>query len=337
MKFEKVDTSMNEANITAREKIQDKRERPAEESPAAGQNAEAETRTFAQRSYDFFLLSKPLIVLLLLFTTFAGMVAGFEGFPPAAIIFWTMVGGAFSAGGASAINQYIDRNNDRVMQRTARRPIPAGKVKPLEGLIFGIGICAAGLIVLGSLVNLLSAALSLAGMIYYVGVYSLWLKPRTVQNIVIGGGAGAIPTLVGWAAATGRLEWQALGLFMIIFLWTPPHFWALALVRRKDYARVGIPMLPVVYGEAYTRRQIFLYTLVLVAFSLSMPFMDLGSYIYLFGAIVFGGLLVYFAYRVRFGLGNAAGWALYRFSSIYLALIFLGLIMDVWLGNPPIF
>jgi protoheme IX farnesyltransferase len=328
---------MSEADITEKEKIQDKGGRTFDEAPAAESNADRENRTFAQRGMDFFLLSKPLIVLLLLFTTFAGMVVGYEGLPPAVIIFWTMLGGALSAGGASAINQYIDRNSDRVMQRTARRPIPAGNVKPLEALIFGIAACAAGLIVLGGLVNLLSAALSLSGMVYYVGVYSLWLKPRTVQNIVIGGGAGAIPTLVGWAAATGRLEWQALGLFMVIFLWTPPHFWALALVRRKDYARVGIPMLPVVYGEAYTRRQIFFYSLVLVAFSLSMPFMDLGSYIYLFGAIVFGGLLVYLAYQVRFGLGNAAGWALYRFSSIYLALIFLGLILDVLLGNPSLF
>lgn len=286
-------------------------------------------RNIRQRSKDFFILSKPLIMLLLLFTTFTGMVVGGSAFPDLRLILWTLLGGALSAGGSSAINQYIDRDLDKSMQRTEKRPLPAGRLTPAEGLAFGIISCLAGFYILAGFVNLLAALLSLAGMVYYVLVYSIWLKRLTVQNIVIGGGAGAIPPLVGWAAASGELNWNALFLFAIIFLWTPPHFWALALVRRKEYAMVGIPMMPVIYGEEYTRRQIFIYTLILVGFSLLSPLINLGGMIYWSGALFIGGILIFYAWRLLIKGGNKNGWKLYRYSSIYLTLLFLVLIIDV--------
>jgi heme o synthase len=286
-------------------------------------------RNIQQRSKDFFILSKPLIMLLLLFTTFTGMIVGGRSTPSLSLIFWTLLGGALAAGGSSAVNQYIDRDLDKSMQRTEKRPLPDGRLTPAEGLAFGIISCLAGFYVLAGFVNLLVALLSLAGMVYYVLVYSIWLKRLTVQNIVIGGGAGAIPPLVGWAAATGQLDWNALFLFAIIFLWTPPHFWALALVRRKEYARVGIPMMPVVYGEEYTRKQIFIYTLVLVGFSLLTPLINLGGLVYWIGALLIGGILIYYAWQLLSRGGNKNSWQLYRYSSVYLTMLFFVLIVDV--------
>ncbi|MFN2196367.1 MAG: heme o synthase, partial [Anaerolineales bacterium] len=197
---------------------------------------------------DFLLLTKPIVVALLLVTTFAGMVIGAKSLPPLSLVFWTLLGGFLAAGGSGAINQYIDREDDIRMQRTANRPIPAGRLTPAEGLAFGVAIALVSFYLMVTFVNFLAALLSLAGIIYYVVLYSLILKKTTVQNIVIGGGAGAIPPLVGWAAATGSLTIPSLLLFAVVFMWTPPHFWALAIVRRKDYARAGVPMLPVVRG-----------------------------------------------------------------------------------------
>ncbi|GIV65077.1 MAG: protoheme IX farnesyltransferase [Bellilinea sp.] len=202
-----------------------------------------------QRLKAYLMLNKPIIVALLLVTTYAGMVVGSKSIPSLELTLWTLLGGALAAGGSSAINQYIDRQIDGAMQRTAKRPIPSGVLTPAEGLAYGLSACLAAFFILAGTVNLLAALLSVAGMIYYVLIYSIWLKHLTVQNIVIGGGAGAIPPLVGWAAATGSLNIPSLFLFALVFMWTPPHFWALALVRAKDYARAGVPMLPVVRGE----------------------------------------------------------------------------------------
>lgn len=277
---------------------------------------------------DLLALTKPVVVALLLVTTFAGMVIGAQKLPSLSSTFWALLGGALAAGGSGAINQYIDREDDRKMQRTQKRPIPAGRLTPGEGLAFGVALCLASIFLMVAFVNLLAALLSLAGIIYYVLIYSIILKKTTVQNIVIGGGAGAIPPLVGWAAATGSLNIPSLFLFAVVFMWTPPHFWALALVRRKDYARADVPMLPVVRGERETRRQIFIYSLELVALTLLLPLFGLGGGIYLVSAVVLGGSLLYAAWRVQKKRGNKVAWQMYRLSSMYLAFLFVALMVD---------
>lgn len=283
---------------------------------------------FGLRMRDFLLLNKPIIVLLLLVTTYAGMVVGAKQLPGLGLTVWTMLGGALAAGGSSALNQYIDRELDKRMQRTAKRPLPAGRLTPAEGLAYGLGACLLAFFLMAGFVNLLAALLSLAGMIYYVLLYSIWLKHATVQNIVIGGGAGAIPPLVGWAAATGSLNIPSMFLFALVFLWTPAHFWALALVREKDYARGGVPMLPVVRGEQETRKQIFIYTLELVALTLLMPVFKVTGSIFLISAVVLGLWLLHTAYRVLRNGGNKNAHLMYRYSSMYLAFIFLAMVID---------
>jgi len=281
-----------------------------------------------QRAKDFFILSKPLIVALLLVTTYSGLVAGGKAWPPAPLAFWTLLGGAMAAAGSSALNQYIDRELDKNMQRTAKRPLADGRLTAAEGLSYGLAMSIASYYIMAGFVNLLAALLSLAGIFYYVIFYSVLLKKATVQNIVIGGGAGAIPPMVGWAAATGKLGLAAWILFAIVFMWTPPHFWALAIVRMKDYAKAGVPMMPVVHGEEKTRKQILIYTIELIAVTLLLPVFDLAGRVYLISALILGGLLLYAAWRVfRIG-GNKVAWTMYRWSSMYLAFIFLALIID---------
>lgn len=281
-----------------------------------------------QRLKDFLILTKPIIVGLLLVTTFAGMVAGGKAWPSFSLAFWTLLGGALAAGGSGAINQYIDRDLDKNMQRTAKRPLAAGRMTPAEGLSFGLGLSIVSFYIMAGYVNLLAAFLSLAGIIYYVVLYSMLLKKATVQNIVIGGGAGAIPPLVGWAAATGSLSIPALILFLIIFMWTPPHFWALAIVRRKDYEKAGVPMLPVIRGEAETRKQVLIYTVELVAVTFLLPLIGYTGAVYLFSAILLGGILLYYAWRVYKNEGNKVAWMMYRYSSMYLMFLFLALMVD---------
>ncbi|HSQ27645.1 MAG TPA: heme o synthase [Anaerolineales bacterium] len=277
---------------------------------------------------DLLMLTKPIVVALLLVTTFAGMVIGAQAWPSFELTFWTLLGGFMAAGGSGAINQYIDRYDDGKMQRTQKRPIPDGRLTASEGLAFGVMLLLSSFFILVAFVNFLAALLSLAGMIYYVVIYSLLLKKTTVQNIVIGGGAGAIPPLVGWAAATGSLNFPSLLLFAVIFMWTPPHFWALALVRRKDYARAGVPMLPVIRGEKETRWQILLYTIELVVLSMMLPLLGLGGSIYLIGAGILGLWLLAAAWKVwRLG-GNKLAWKMYRYSSMYLAFLFFVLMAD---------
>ena len=281
-----------------------------------------------QRIKDFIALSKPLIVGLLLITTYGGLVIGGKAWPSFSLTMWTLIGGALAAGGSSALNQYIDRELDRHMQRTAKRPLADGRLTDAEGLAFGLGMSLVSYYVLACFVNGLAALLSLAGIVYYVILYSLWLKKATVQNIVIGGGAGAIPPMVGYAAATGHLGWTAWILFAIIFMWTPPHFWALAIVRMKDYERAGVPMLPVVRGELETRKQIFIYTIELIIVTLLLPILQLAGIIYLISSLLLGAALIYAAWAVWKEGGNKVAWRMYKWSSTYLVLIFLAIMID---------
>ncbi len=281
-----------------------------------------------QRLLDFLTLTKPIIVLLLLVTTLAGMIAGARAFLSAALIFWTLLGGALAAGGSGAINQYIDRDLDKNMQRTAKRPLAAGRMTPAEGLSFGLALSVLSFYILAGYVNFLAAFLSLAGIFYYVVLYSILLKKATVQNIVIGGGAGAIPPMVGWAAATGGLDLPAFILFLIIFMWTPPHFWALAIVRRKDYEKAGIPMLPVTRGEKEARKQVLIYTVELILVTLILPVLQYTGWVYLAAALTLGGILLWYAWLVFRTEGNKNAWMMYRYSSMYLAFLFLALMVD---------
>ena len=281
---------------------------------------------------DYFALTKPIIMVLLLTTTVAAMIVGGHGWPPADLLAWTLLGGALASGGASALNQVIDRNLDQHMSRTSRRPIAAGRVDAGGGLAFGLVLSLASFYILAVFVNPLAAMLALLGNLYYVLGYSVLLKKSTVQNIVIGGGAGAMPPLVGWAAATGNLNVPALFLFAIIFFWTPPHFWALALLKRNDYARANVPMLPVIWGEAETRRQILLYTLVVVALSMLLTPAGVAGMLYLAAAALLGAGFIVCAILLMRNDANRVAWRLYKYSSLYLALIFAALVVDRLVG-----
>ena len=285
-------------------------------------------RPRAQLLRDYLALTKPRIISLLLITTVATMFVADPSGPALATILWTMLGGYLAAGGAGAINHYLERDRDRRMARTCARPLVAGRIEPRHGLGFGVALGALATLQLAITVNVLAAALALSGLLGYVFVYTLWLKPLTPQNIVIGGAAGAVPPLVGWAAATGGLTWEALYPFAIIFLWTPPHFWALALLIKDDYARAGIPMLPVARGEAATRRQILAYSVVLVAFT-ALPFLSglLGAP-YLAAALVLGAGFIALAADLALRPSRAAAVRLHLASLAYLALLFCAMAVD---------
>jgi protoheme IX farnesyltransferase len=277
---------------------------------------------------DYLMLTKPIVVLLLLVTTMSAMIIAAGRMPPLTTFFWTALGGALSAGGASALNQYIDRERDSKMTRTQKRPLPGGRMAGTQAVGFGLLLCVAGFNVLALAVNLLSALMALAGMIYYVLLYSIILKPTTAQNIVVGGGAGAIPPLVGWAAATNSLSMPSFFLFALIFFWTPPHFWALALVKNRDYERAGVPMFPVVHGEQETRVHILLYAIQLVALTLLLPLAGLGHSVYVVAALALGFGFLHHAWRLWRQGTNKLAWKMYRYSSMYLALIFTALVID---------
>jgi heme o synthase len=278
---------------------------------------------------DYITLTKPRIMSLLLLTALGAMFVGAEGAPPAGLIAATMVGLAFACGGASALNHFIDRDIDKLMgKRTRARPLAAERMPPVRALEFGLTLSAFSFVLLASTVNVLTAALALVGNLFYVLVYTRWLKRSTPQNIVIGGAAGAVPPLVGWAAATGNLTLPALWLFLIVFLWTPPHFWALALLIRRDYEAAKIPMLPVVRGERETTRQILIYTVVLVAFT-TTPFVwgPLGL-AYLAAALLLGGGFLWLALALRRQTSPRRAAVLFHFSLLYLALLFVAMAVD---------
>jgi protoheme IX farnesyltransferase len=276
---------------------------------------------------DYVALTKPKVQSLLLLTTVTTMYVAATPSPLRVAL--TCLGGYLSAGGAGAINHYWDRDIDARMTRTKDRPIPSGRVSPGAALRYGIALAIASVLLLGTTVNWLAAGLSFAGFVGYVGVYTIWLKRRTPQNIVIGGAAGAVPPLVGWAAATGHLSWTAVFLFAIVFYWTPAHFWALSLLMKDEYAAAGVPMMPVVRGERETRRQIVIYTLLLYAVS-QLPFCagELGG-VYLAASMVLGVGFIYSALRLYRAATRRAALQLYLFSLAYLALLFASMLVDV--------
>jgi heme o synthase len=277
---------------------------------------------------DYITLTKPRIISLLLVTTVATMFVADPSGPGLAAVLWTMLGGYLAAGGAGAINHYIDRERDARMARTRSRPLVSGRIEPVHGLVFGIVLGALAFIQLWLTVNLLAAALAMAGLLGYVFVYTLWLKPLTPQNIVIGGAAGAVPPLVGWAAATGSLSAEALYPFAIVFFWTPPHFWALSLLIKDDYARTGVPMLPVVRGEEETRRQILVYSVGLTALTVAPVVTGLFGAIYLAAALALGGAFCLLVYRLRARADRRSALRLYLYSLSYLALLFAAMAID---------
>src|SRR5690349_10807921 len=276
---------------------------------------------------DYVELTKPKVQSLLLLTTIATMYVA--GDPSPMLVLLTCIGGYLSAGGAGAVNHWFDRDIDAQMSRTANRPIPAGRVSPRAGLLYGCTLAALSVIELSVAVNPLAAALSFSGFVGYVFVYTVLLKRRTPQNIVIGGAAGAVPPLVGWTAVTGSVSGTAVILFFIVFFWTPPHFWALSLLMKGEYEKVGVPMLPVVRGEAETRRQIVLYTILLYAVT-QLPFCagGLGG-VYLVGSLVLGLGFIYGAVRLYRPADRRAALQLYLFSLAYLALLFATMVADV--------
>jgi protoheme IX farnesyltransferase len=306
---------------------------------------------------DLVALTKPRVISLLLVTAVVPMVVALDAWPPLPLVLWTLLGGYLMAGGANAINMWFDRDLDRVMGRTRLRPLPAGRLAPPVALLYGalLGAFAFAVLALGA--NLLAACLALAGLAVYVLVYTVGLKRRSPQNIVIGGAAGAFPPLVGWAAAAGSVDVTAAILFAIVFYWTPPHFWALALVKRRDYASARVPMLPVVQGGRETRRQILLHSAILVPLSLLPAATGALGWVYAVSALLLGGRLVQLALRLpatgeggvpevsRGGPAAAAGasgdgtaaasgeaaaaaWRLYGFSLVYLALLFAAMLLD---------
>jgi heme o synthase len=279
---------------------------------------------------DYVTLTKPRIMSLLLLTGLCGMFVGAQGVPPAWSIAATMLGLALACGGASALNHVIDRDIDRLMgERTRARPVAAARVAPSHALEFGLALSAFSFVLLASAVNVLTAALALVGNLFYVLVYTGWLKRSTPQNIVIGGAAGAVPPLVGFAAASGNLTLPALWLFLIVFFWTPPHFWALALLIRENYAAARIPMLPVVRGIAATTKQIVAYTVVLVAVTLvPVALGTLGS-VYAIAAAVLGGAFLWLALRLRRDASPRRASLVFHYSLAYLAVLFVAMALDV--------
>ena len=278
---------------------------------------------------DYVALTKPRVMSLLLVTAFGGMVLAAEGLPGAGLIATVILGGALASGGASALNHWLDRDIDRLMARTATRPVASERMSGRQALVFGLILNVLAFALLWWGANLLAASLAMAGSVFYVVVYTKWLKRTTTQNIVIGGAAGAVPPLVGWAAVTGGLDLPAFYLFAIIFFWTPPHFWALALLIRRDYAEAGVPMLPVVAGEESTRRHILLYTLALMMLTILLYLAtDSLGLVYLTSAIVLGLGFVVYALRLFRQTGPRAAAPIYRYSLLYLALLFAVIMGD---------
>jgi heme o synthase len=276
---------------------------------------------------DLVMLTKPRIISLLLVTTVAPMfVAGNPGWLLVVVV---TIGGYLMAGGANAVNMYLDRDIDTQMSRTRLRPIPSGRMGPRAVLAFGVALATAATFLLARFTNVLTALLALGGFYFYVFVYTRWLKRTTPQNIVIGGAAGAFPPLVGWAAMTGTIDLTAVYLFLIVFYWTPPHFWALALLKQRDYGRAGVPMAPLVWGERETMRQMMWYNVILIALTLLPATFGAFGIIYLASAIVLGGILLAGVVRVAATREwTKPAWQVYKFSLLYLALLFLAMVID---------
>jgi protoheme IX farnesyltransferase len=287
----------------------------------------AEEHTQPSLVRDLVMLTKPRIISLLLVTTVAPMfVAGNPGWLLVVVV---MIGGYLMAGGANAVNMYLDRDIDTQMSRTRLRPIPSGRMGPRAVLAFGVALATAATFLLARFTNVLAALLALGGFYFYVFVYTRWLKRTTPQNIVIGGAAGAFPPLVGWAAMTGTIDLTAVYLFLIVFYWTPPHFWALALLKQRDYGKAGVPMAPLVWGERETMRQMVWYNVILIALTLLPATFGAFGIIYLVSALVLGGILLAGVIRVAIAKEwTKPAWQVYKFSLLYLALLFVAMVID---------
>ena len=286
------------------------------------------TRPTALRLRQFLALTKPRVVSLIVFTAMIGMFLATPGVVALQTLVFGAVGIALVAGAAAAINCLLEQKIDALMARTRARPLPRGQINSVEALAFAVSIGAVGLALLYALVNPLTMWLSLGTFVGYALIYTVILKPRTPQNIVIGGAAGAMPPVLGWATMTGEVSFDAVVLFLIIFAWTPPHFWALALYRRKEYAKAGVPMLPVTHGERYTRRHVLLYTVFLFAVSLLPFFTHMSGLIYLASALVLGSVFVAYAARLYYRYSDRLSHATFRYSIVYLALLFAALLID---------
>jgi protoheme IX farnesyltransferase len=291
--------------------------------------AEAPGRRIASLAADLITLTKPRIISLLLLTTVLPMFITDRGLPSVSLVLWVLLGGYLMAGGANTINMWFDRDIDSLMSRTRLRPIPSGRIPAWGALLFGLGQGAIAFWVFWHFVNPLSAWLAFGGYLFYVFIYTAWLKRLTAQNIVIGGAAGAFPPLVGWTAVTGSLDLPALYLFAIIFFWTPPHFWALALIKRQDYAKAGVPMMPVVQGERWTKVQMLAYSLMLLPLTLMPTIFGALGLFYAGAALLLGGRLLWYSLKVLRETGvTATTWRMYKFSLLYLALLFVAMGVD---------
>lgn len=273
-------------------------------------------------------LTKPKIVALVTFTALVGALLARPGLPPPGVLVWAMLGIALSAQCAAVLNHVFDRHIDARMSRTRRRPLPTRKVTEGRALVFAAILGTTGGVVLGAFVNLLTAMLTLGALVGYGFIYTVWLKRATPENIVLGGAAGAAPPVLGWTAVTGHLELDALSLFLIVFIWTPPHFWPLAIARRREYARACVPMLPVTHGVRYTQSRVLLYT-ILLALVTALPILTgMSGAIYLGGALVLDGLFVYLAVRLRLGTRPNLAMRVFRYSLLYLPMLFVTLLID---------
>ena len=297
------------------------------EASRAGARLES-VRPLREVLRDYVVLTKPGVMILLLVTTLCAMLVAAQGLPALGTLFWTLLGGALASGGAGALNHYIDRDIDAVMTRTRRRPLPSGRLAPEYALVFGVVLSVLAVYVLTAFVNPVAALLSLAGNLFYVFVYSIWLKRSTPQNIVIGGAAGAVPPLVGWAAVTGQVAIPALLMFLLVFAWTPPHFWALALYKRGDYAAAGVPMLPAVRGEEETRRQILFYTVAMVLTSLLFYPLGVLGLPYLVAASVLGGRFLWLVAQLYRERSDQLAKRVFLYSMQYLGLLFAAMVVD---------
>jgi protoheme IX farnesyltransferase len=301
----------------------------SDHEPGSGQQPSLRDRVGA-----YVALTKPRIIELLLVTTVPAMFLAARGVPPLDLLLWTLVGGSLAAGAANAINCYIDRDIDLLMTRTRRRPLPAHEVSPEDALVFGLILGVIAFAVMAFLTNLVAALLTLIAMAFYVVVYTMLLKRTTPQNIVLGGAAGALPPVIGWAAVTGDVTLPALVLFAIVFYWTPPHFWALSLRLRRDYAAARVPMLPVTHGVPETTRQIALYSVLMVCLTLVFFAVARLGLVYLGGALVLGGLFLLQAFLMWREGTDARAVRLYRYSITYLTALFAFMILDVLVFLP---
>jgi protoheme IX farnesyltransferase len=298
-----------------------------EDAPRTPAEPVVET-TAGQKIAAYVALTKPRIIELLLVTTVPSMIVAARGFPRMSLVLWTLLGGTLSAGGANAINCFLDRDIDEVMPRTRKRPLPQHRIAPTKALAFGIILGLVAFAQLWATVNLISAVLATAALLFYVFVYTIGMKRSTPQNIVIGGAAGAVPALVGWSAVTGTVGLPAIVLFGIIFYWTPPHFWALSMRYEKDYAAAGVPMMPVVYGREETTRHMVLYCFMLTAVSLAFFSVAKMGLIYLGSAIVLNAVFTGWAIKLHRDPSTRRAWGMFRFSIYYLAMLFLAMAVD---------